>query len=91
VSFLADHLGRWAEAFALGVKAATPLPYYAALADLMSGWVSADAGALGVAPDRLSGRLARDPVHEAEAFTCPMATPPPPSQEEPEDKTTFRA
>jgi hypothetical protein len=33
VSFLADHLGRWAEAFALAVKAATPLPYYAALAD----------------------------------------------------------
>jgi len=89
VSFLADHLGRWAEAFALAVKAATPLPYYAALADLMTGWVRADAGALGVAPDRLSGRLAHDPVREAEAFSCPMATSP--SPEEPEDETTFRA
>ncbi len=83
-SFLSDHLGRWAEAFAGAVKEATPLPYYGALADLLIAWVREEMAALGVEPQRVSGRFGRDPVQE-EAFTCPMA--PAPFQEEGEGET----
>lgn len=79
-SFLGEHLGRWAEAFAAAVKEATPLPYYGALADLFAAWVREDLSALGVEPRRLSRRLGYDPVQE-EAFTCPMA-PAPPQEDE---------
>jgi len=78
-SFLSEHLGCWAEAFAGAVKEATPLPYYGALADLLIAWVREETAALGVEPQRLSGRFGCDPVQE-EAFTCPMA--PAPFQEE---------
>ncbi len=83
-SFLGEHLGRWAEAFAGAIKEATPLRYYGALADLFAAWVREELGALGVEPQRLSGRLGYDPVQE-EAFTCPMA--PAPSQADGEDDT----
>jgi TorA maturation chaperone TorD len=71
-SFLGEHLGRWAEAFAVAVKEATPLPYYGALADLLVGFTREEIVALGAEPQRVSGRFGRDPVQE-EAFTCPMA------------------
>jgi len=76
-SFLRDHLGRWAEAFADEVAAATPMAFYAAAATLLEAWIRADCGGLGVAPARLAGRLGYDPLHEA-TFTCPMAGPAPP-------------
>lgn len=78
-TFLADHLGRWAEAFAEAIGAATPLPYYHALADLLATWARAETERLGVSPARLSGRLGYDPVQEEEAFTCPMVSPEPPA------------
>jgi len=84
VSFLSEHLGRWVEGFAGSVKEATPLRYYGALADLLTAWVREDTAALGVEPQRVSGRFGRDPVQE-EAFTCPMA--PAPFQEDGEDET----
>jgi TorA maturation chaperone TorD len=72
-SFLSDHLGRWAAAFAAALREATPLPYYGALADALDHWVDIDAAGLGVAPARVAGRGAPDPVQEDAAFTCPMA------------------
>ena len=83
-SFLGEHLGRWAEAFAGAVKEATPLPYYGALADLLIAWVREEIGGLGAEPQRVRGRFGYDPVQE-EAFTCPMA--PAQSQEDPTDET----
>jgi TorA maturation chaperone TorD len=83
-SFLGEHLGRWAEAFAGAVKEATPLPYYGALADLLIAWAREEIAGLGAEPQRVSGRFGYDPVQE-EAFTCPMA--PAPSQEDPTDET----
>jgi len=77
VSFLRDHLGRWAETFADEVVAATPVSYYTSAARLLKTWISVDGDGLGVAPSRLAGRLGHDPLHE-DTFTCPMADPAPP-------------
>jgi TorA maturation chaperone TorD len=71
-AFLADHLGRWAVAFAEAIAAATPLAYYTTSAALLSLWVSAECERLGVTSQRVAGRLGHDPV-QAETFTCPMA------------------
>jgi len=84
VSFLGEHLGRWAEAFAGAVKEATPLPYYGALADLLIAWAREEIAVLGAEPQRVGGRFGYDPVQE-EAFTCPMA--PAPFKEDGEDET----
>jgi TorA maturation chaperone TorD len=72
-AFLADHLGRWGAAFASGLREATPLPYFAALGDLLHRWVETEADALGVTPVRVAGRPAAAGGDEA-AFTCPMAS-----------------
>ena len=85
-SFLGEHLGRWAEAFAVAVKGATPLPYYGALADLLGGWTREEIAGLGAEPQRVSGRFGYDPVQE-EAFTCPMAPPAASSHEDSKDET----
>jgi TorA maturation chaperone TorD len=67
-AFLADHLGRWGEAFATQL-AAQGGSFHAAVAALLSAWLRAEAEALGVSPARVEGVTAA-----AEgAFTCPMA------------------
>jgi DMSO reductase family type II enzyme chaperone len=71
-AFLADHLGRWAAAFAEAMAATTPLAYYTAAAALLSLWVDTECKRLGVAPRRVAGRLGHDPM-QTETFTCPMA------------------
>jgi TorA maturation chaperone TorD len=71
-TFLTDHLGRWVAPFAEAIAAATPLAYYTAAATLLSLWVDAECERLGVAPQRVAGRLGHDPM-QAETFTCPMA------------------
>jgi TorA maturation chaperone TorD len=76
VAFLRDHLGRWVEAFAAGVRDASPVPYYAAAADALVAWTRTEAAALGVTPVPLGGLAPLGPV-EAEAFSCPMAGPTP--------------
>jgi TorA maturation chaperone TorD len=78
--FLADHLGRWAEAFAGALREATPLPYYRALADLLEAWVRAETEILGAEPERLTGRFGFDPIRDEETFTCPMAEPEEPAE-----------
>jgi TorA maturation chaperone TorD len=69
-AFLRDHLGGWAEAFAAGVQAATPLPFYVTAAELLAAWVRAEVDALGVQPAWVAGP---DAPAEDETFTCPMA------------------
>jgi DMSO reductase family type II enzyme chaperone len=70
VSFLSDHLGRWAESFAADLVPATPLPYYTAAAALLAGWVRAEIDALGATPDRAAVCA---PGDEEGAFSCPVA------------------
>jgi DMSO reductase family type II enzyme chaperone len=84
VAFLSDHLGRWAEAFAAALREATPIPYYAAVADLLEAWVRAEVQAAGAAPARVTARLGYDPIQQEDTFTCPMAPeePAPGHQEE---------
>lgn len=72
VAFLTDHLGRWAEAFAGEVEAATPLPFYTAAASLLAAWITAEVGALGATPSRVGALDALD-AEAAEPFSCPMA------------------
>jgi TorA maturation chaperone TorD len=72
-AFIADHLGRWAVAFAAALREATPLPYYSALAEVLDRWVEADAERLGVVPVRVTGRRAPGAAPDDNAFTCPMA------------------
>ena len=71
-AFVADHLGRWAGAFAAALRESTTMPYYAAAADLLEAWVSADAARLGVRPTPAEGRPDAAPWQDAEGFTCPM-------------------
>ncbi len=79
--FVGDHLGRWAEAFAEALRDASPLPYYAALADLLTAWVKAEIARLGAAPSVVLGPAGYDPVQDADAFTCPMAEPEPAAED----------
>ncbi len=72
VLFLTDHLGRWAEAFATQVEAATPLPFYTAAASLLAAWITAEVEALGATPSRVGAPDALD-ADAAEPFSCPMA------------------
>ena len=72
VLFLTDHLGRWAEAFAREVEAATPLPFYTGAASLLAAWVQHEVEALGATPSRVGAPDALDP-EGAEPFSCPMA------------------
>jgi len=69
-TFLRDHLGCWATAFAAGVQAATPLPFYVAAAELLAAWVSAELEAFGVDP---ACAAEPDTAADEEPFTCPMA------------------
>lgn len=73
-AFLTDHLGRWAETFARALREATPLPYYAAAADLLAAWVQREITALGATPVPLTGLTPMGPL-EADALTCPLAEP----------------
>ena len=78
--FVGDHLGRWSGTFADGLRDASPLPYYGALADLLGAWVTAEIERLGAAPSVVLGRSGYDPIQEADAFSCPMTEgEPPPS------------
>jgi TorA maturation chaperone TorD len=74
-AFLTDHLGRWTPAFAAGLRAATRLPFYGAVADLLAGWVEHDAAGLGARPVLVAARTERDPIQEEESFTCPLVPP----------------
>ncbi len=70
-AFMRDHLGRWAEAFSETVAGTSSLSYYSTAAALLTAWLRADRGVLGVTPDRLSlGDL--DPLGGAEPFICPV-------------------
>jgi TorA maturation chaperone TorD len=71
-AFVADHLGRWAPAFAEELAGATPLAYYHAAATLLAEWMRADMATLGVTPELAQARLAPDPMQQ-EALSCPMA------------------
>lgn len=71
--FVGDHLGRWSATFSDGLRDASPLPYYQALADLLSASVKAEIERLGATPTVVPGRLGYDPIQDMEAFTCPMA------------------
>ena len=68
-SFLKDHLGRWAPAFASTLESTTDLPYYRAVARLLAMWVGIEVAHLGVTAEPLS---ATTPDPEAsEPFDCP--------------------
>ena len=54
--------------------AASPHPYYVAVAALLGAWVQVDAAYLGVRVDTMLRRPV-DPA-EQEAFNCPMAPEP---------------
>jgi TorA maturation chaperone TorD len=73
VTFLTDHLGRWAAAFTAALEAASALPYYQALAALLAAWIAMDASGLGVTLSPTTAPAATDPP-DAEPFSCPMAT-----------------
>jgi TorA maturation chaperone TorD len=75
-AFLRDHLGRWADAFAVRLREVSPLPYYVAAAEALVAWIRFEAGRLGVVPVPLDGVAPLGPS-EADAFTCPMAVPDP--------------
>ena len=70
-TFLAEHLGRWGEAFAARVQAVAPPGFYPAAAVLLAGWIEEECAALAVRPTTV------DTVASADAapFTCPMAVP----------------
>lgn len=68
-TFLADHLGRWAEAFAARLAALAPPGFYPAAADLLAAWVAEDCAALAVEPAKVDTLTAA----EATPMTCPMA------------------
>lgn len=69
-AFLADHLGRWATAFAGALGSASPLPYYRAAATLLAAWVAHEAGTFGVSPEPASPTPA-DPDQEG-PVSCPF-------------------
>jgi TorA maturation chaperone TorD len=73
-AFLRDHLGCWAAAFADELAAATPLPYYTAVADALRIWVATEMRELGVAARSVQRVTASDAL-QADSFTCPMAEP----------------
>jgi TorA maturation chaperone TorD len=74
-AFLADHLGRWAPVFAEALRGVTPLPYYAAAAALLEGWLRAEGDLLGVSPAAPVGGPIDDPIQREDAFSCPLADP----------------
>lgn len=69
--FLAEHLGRWAEAFAREVQDASPLPYYTTAAELLAAWIAAETAHLAVTPAVVTGPMPEDPL-AGDTFTCPM-------------------
>jgi len=71
VTFLRDHLGRWAHAFAdeLGRQATTL--FYKEAARLLDVWLTAEIARLGITPARVDGAT----VGEETPFACPMAPP----------------
>jgi TorA maturation chaperone TorD len=83
--FVGDHLGRWSGTFADALRDASPLPYYAALADLLGAWVESEVERLGASPSVVLARSGHDPLQEAEAFSCPMAGPAPAPEDRDEE------
>jgi TorA maturation chaperone TorD len=76
LAFLRDHLGRWAASFADELVTATPLPYYAAVADALRDWVALELRAVAVCPPPLPRLTGHDPLQE-DVFTCPRVAPDP--------------
>lgn len=60
--FLAEHLGRWIDAFAEALERKAPGGYYAALAKTAAACVGLDAASLGTAPkERVAGPFLEEP------------------------------
>jgi DMSO reductase family type II enzyme chaperone len=70
-SFLADHLGRWAPAFATALESATDLAYYRVVAQLVAAWIAADCERLALSPVPLAP--APLDAEAAQPFSCPIA------------------
>jgi TorA maturation chaperone TorD len=71
-SFLEDHTGRWAAAFAADLRAASTLPFYRELAGLTADWLELECTALELRPDPLRARYT--PVDDAGLPSCPGCT-----------------
>lgn len=67
--FVAEHLGRWGEAFAARVQALAAPGFYPAAAALLATWITEECGSLAVAPSKVDTPSATP----AAPFTCPMA------------------
>jgi DMSO reductase family type II enzyme chaperone len=67
-TFLADHLGRWARAFAERLQAEAASAVLTATAALVVAWIDAECGRLQLTPPPLEGVQAG----EETPFTCPM-------------------
>ncbi|GIX48523.1 MAG: hypothetical protein KatS3mg131_2734 [Candidatus Tectimicrobiota bacterium] len=70
--FLQEHLGRWYAALAARLQAASPLPFYQALAALLAAWGQAELARYGLQPQPLTSAL---PLVETETLSCPLAAP----------------
>lgn len=68
-AFVAEHLGRWTEAFAARLQALATPGFYPAAAALLAGWVAEECRVLGVTPSRVDAPAAA----ETAPLTCPMA------------------
>jgi TorA maturation chaperone TorD len=73
-SFLSEHLGRWTGVFAQALRGATAQPYYAAAAELLAAWVSADVRSLGASPRPIDLTVIGGDPAESAGFTCPLAS-----------------
>lgn len=72
-SFVAEHLACWAPAFGRRVAAVATHPWYAALGSFLSGWVEADAAALGVVPAEIAEEpLPQEPPDDGSCGPCPV-------------------
>lgn len=71
-SFLEDHTGRWAAAFAADLSAASTLPFYRQLAGLTADWLELECTALELRPDPLRARYTV--ADDAELPSCPGCT-----------------
>lgn len=67
--FVAEHLGRWGEAFAARVQALAAPGVYPAAAAVLATWIAEECGTLAVVPSRVDEPSAA----EAAPLTCPMA------------------
>jgi putative dimethyl sulfoxide reductase chaperone len=75
-TFLTDHLGCWAGAFAVRLRQETALPYLWAAAALLALWVDLEVTALGATPARVGSRPAG--AGREGPCACPLAPRTPP-------------